>query len=162
MTLKLQRRTLLMAAGASMMLPATTGLAMTEHVVQMLNKHPENDKLRQVFFPRIIAVQPGDTVTFQATDRGHNSASTDGMVPDGAEGWKGSISKDVSVTFDTPGFYGYRCVPHASLGMVGLVVVEGDGKLDNLAAAQGVNQRGKAKAAWDEIWAEAEAMGLLA
>jgi hypothetical protein len=44
--------------------------------------------------------------------------------------------------------------------MVGLIVVQGDGMMDNLAAAQDVRQRGRASAAFDEIWAEAAEMGL--
>lgn len=80
---------------------------------------------------------------FKSVDRGHNSASIDGMLPEGAEEWNGKINDDIEVTFDKPGFYGYKCKPHATVGMVGLVVVEGEGKLDNLEAAQGVRQRGK-------------------
>lgn len=135
-------------------------LAAAEHTVEMLNKHPEDSKLRQIFLPRIVVVQPGDTVNFVATDKGHNVASSKGMIPEGAEDWKGGINKDVSVTFDVPGFYGYVCTPHASVGMVGLVIVEGDGMMDNLEAAQAVRQRGKAQAAWAEIWEEVSGMGL--
>ena len=66
------------------------------HIVQMLNKHPEDKKQKMVFYPRILQVNSGDTVTFESTDKGHNSASIKGMIPDGAESWKGKINKDVS------------------------------------------------------------------
>ena len=42
------------------------------------------------------------------------------------------INKQVDVVFDVPGFYGYQCKPHANMGMIGLIVVEGDSMLDNL------------------------------
>ena len=159
MTLISRRQALLMAGGLVMVRPSLA--VATEHTVEMLNRHPDNKKKRNVFLPRILIVQPGDTVNFVTVDRGHNSASIDGMLPEGAEEWKGKLSKDVAVTFDTPGYYGYLCTPHYALGMVGLVIVEGDGKLDNLEAAKAVKHRGRAKKEFEEIWAEAESGGLL-
>lgn len=162
MPLILNRRLLLASGGA---LLATNSIGWAEststHTVEMLNKHPEDSKKSMVFFPRILSVMPGDVVTFKGVDKGHNSASLKGMVPEGADEWKGKINQDIEVTFTQPGFYGYQCTPHASMGMVGLIVVEGEGKLDNLEAAQAVRQRGRSKTAWEEIWAEAEAAGLL-
>lgn len=130
--------------------------------VQMLTKDPNDRKNRNLFSPRIVKVKPGDTVKFVSAEKGHNSASSKGMIPEGTEGWKGKISKDVEVTFDKPGVYGYECTPHASLGMVGLVIVEGEGMTDNLEAAKKVRQRGKSKKVWQEIWAEVEEKGLVA
>ncbi|MEL6597300.1 MAG: pseudoazurin [Pseudomonadota bacterium] len=163
MPLTIRRRELLLGAGAAAGLATVgmPGIARAEaasHTVQMLNVHPENKRLRQVFFPRIQVISPGDTVVFEATDRGHNSAVIDGMIPEGTEGWDGKIGDEVSVTLDQPGLYGYKCTPHASVGMVGLVIVRGEGALDNLEAAQDVRQRGKAKSAWEEIWEEVAAM----
>lgn len=157
------RRTALLSAAATaslvLALPSRV-LAATTHEVQMLNKHPEDRKLRQVFFPRIITVEPGDTVKFLATDKGHNAQSSKDMAPEGAEEFKGKINQEVEVTFDVPGFYGYQCQPHYSIGMVGLVVVKGEGMMDNLDAAKAVTHRGKAKAVWGDIWAEVDGMDL--
>ncbi|MCV6592361.1 MAG: pseudoazurin [Silicimonas sp.] len=141
---------------------ASTGMvrAETTHEVQMLTKHPEEKKLRNVFLPRVLVVEPGDTVTFLPTEKGHNSASSKGMLPEGAEGWKGKINKEISVTFDKPGFYGYECSPHAALGMVGLVIVKGDGMTDNLDAAKSAKAKGKSKKVWKEIWEEVDGMDL--
>ncbi len=162
MPLILNRRMLLASSGA---LLATHSVGWAEshsaHTVEMLNKHPEDRTKSMVFFPRILSVMPGDVVTFKGVDRGHNSASLKGMVPEGGEDWKGRINQDIDVTFTQPGFYGYQCTPHASMGMVGLIVVEGEGKLENLDDARSVRQRGRAKSAWEEIWAEAEAAGML-
>ncbi|MEM0943131.1 MAG: pseudoazurin [Pseudomonadota bacterium] len=156
----LSRRTFVISTAALAVTAPSISLANAVSV-EMLNKHPDI-KGRMVFFPRILTVQPGDTVTFVPTDKGHNSASIKGMTPDGGETWNGKINAEVSVTLSKPGFYGYRCTPHETAGMVGLVIVEGDGKLANLEAAKGVRSRGRAKKVWEEIWAEADAQGFTA
>jgi hypothetical protein len=43
------------------------------------------------------------------------------------------LNEDFHVTLDKPGAYVYECVPHASMGMVGVILV-GDGKPANLDA----------------------------
>ncbi|MEC5293778.1 pseudoazurin [Aurantimonas sp. C2-6-R+9] len=110
-----------------------------DHEVQMLNKGADGP---MVFEPAFLQIEPGDTVTFVPTDKGHNSEAIEGMVPEGAEAWKGKISEEVSVTFTEPGIYGYKCLPHYPLGMVGLIQV-GDDPL-NLEEAKGVKHPGKA------------------
>ena len=159
MALISRREALLIAGGLVLVQPSLAVAA--AHSVEMLNRHPDDKKKRNVFLPRILTVQPGDTVNFVTVDRGHNSASIEGMLPEGAAEWKGKVSKDTAVTFDKPGYYGYLCTPHYALGMVGLIIVEGDGKLANLDAAKAVKHRGRARAEFEEIWAEAEAGGLL-
>ena len=69
----------------------------------------------------IIYIAPGDTVHFKGMNGGHNTQSA--FVPEGAESFKGDMNKNISVTFTVPGFYGYLCLPHAGLGMNGVVVV---------------------------------------
>lgn len=133
----------------------------TAHEVQMLNMHPEDRRKRMVFYPLIQVVQPGDTVKFLSVNPGHNTQSMDGMIPEGAESWKSRPSQDFEVTLTVPGIYGYQCQPHYATGMVGLIIVEGEGKLDNLEAARAVRQRGRAATTFEEIWAQAEADGLL-
>ena len=159
MTLPLNRR--LFIAGAAAIAMSGPVFANTTHIVEMLNKHPDNKKLRNVFSPNVLKVQPGDTVTFMPTDKGHNSVSIDGMMPEGAAPWKGKNSREVSVTLDMPGVYGYKCQPHYGLGMVGIIIVEGETMGDNLEAAKGVKQRGKAKAAFADLWDQVDAQGLL-
>ncbi len=163
MTLSLSRRGFIAATAASFIVPARAAFPASHGatVVQMLNKDPDDDKRRNVFSPRLLVIEPGQSVKFEATDKGHNSASFKGMIPEGAEAWKGKINEEIELTFDVPGFYGYVCTPHLSLGMVGLIVVQGDGMLDNLEAARSARHRGKAKAAFEEIWEDAEAQGLL-
>ena len=135
----------------------------TVHEVLMLNKDPDDPSKKMLFSPYMLEVNVGDTVKFVAADKGHNSESIKGMLPKGVDKWKGKINKEVEVTFGTPGFYGYQCKPHANMGMIGLIVVTVEGKLDhldNLEDAKGAKQRGKAKKAWKKLWEEADSAGL--
>jgi pseudoazurin len=121
--------TLMLCAGALLL---TVPAQAAEFEVKMLNKGPDNQMM--VFDPPFLKVQLGDTVKFVAADKGHDAESIPGMVPDGATPFKGKISQDISVTFDKPGLYGYRCVPHFGMGMVGLIEV--GGSTANLDAAK--------------------------
>ena len=144
-----------LAVGIGFTLP---GPAQAEtHEVLMYTKNPDNPKEKNVFVPKVLKIQPGDTVKFVSAQKSHNTESIKGMIPDGAEKWKSKVSKDFEITFDKPGIYGYKCTPHSSLGMVGLVVVEGDGWDADLAAMKKVKQRGKAKKVFTAIWEELEA-----
>ena len=91
-----------------------------EHEVKMLNKGTEGI---MVFEPSLVKIAPGDSIHFVAVDKGHNVESIDGMIPEGATPFKGEMNKDVTVTLDKPGVYGFKCKPHYALGMVGLIVV---------------------------------------
>ncbi|MEM9618384.1 MAG: plastocyanin/azurin family copper-binding protein [Pseudomonadota bacterium] len=157
----IDRRTMLLGASVAAVASPVLAQEPTVHEVQMLNVHPEDPRKRMVFYPRILRIKPGETVRFIPTDPAHNCQTTDGMVPDGAEGWKGGFNKVVEATPQVPGVYGYNCQPHQAAGMVGLVIVEGEGMLANLEAAKSVRQIGLAKRVWTEIWAEAEAEGHL-
>ena len=98
-----------------------------DHQVQMLNKDSEGRAMQ--FEPAFLKVAPGDTVTFIATNKGHNSESILTLTPEGAEPWKGKINEEITVTFETEGSYAYKCQPHLGLGMVGLIQV-GDGAVE--------------------------------
>lgn len=128
--------------------------------VQMLTRDPDGGGM-QAFKPRLITAKVGDTIKFIPTDPTHQSSSIDGMIPEGARGWEGEINKEVSYVVPKPGIYGFKCVPHLAAGMVGLIVVEGDGKTANLEAAKAVSHPGLAKGKFEEIFAEAESQGLL-
>ena len=97
--------------------------------VQMLNQGADGV---MVFEPSVLHVRPGDSVTFKATDLGHNAASIEGMIPAGAESWDSGMSQDVTVTFGEEGTYVYQCTPHLMMAMVGVIIV-GDSNI-NLAA----------------------------
>ena len=99
--------------------------------VKMLNQGQDGV---MVFEPSLLKINVGDTVTFKATDAAHNSASIPGMIPNGASSWNGDLSRDISVTFDVPGVYGYQCTPHAMMAMVGVIQV--DNNKENLDAVK--------------------------
>ena len=109
---------------------AATSAQAKEHQVKMLNKGAEGMML---FEPAYLNVAPGDTVKFIATNKGHNAESLPGMVPDGAVPFKGKINEEVVVRFNAPGLYGFKCLPHLGMGMVGLVQV---GSAVNKSAVQ--------------------------
>ena len=106
------------------------------------------------FEPNELKIAVGDTVHFVAKDKGHDVQSIDGMIPPGATPFKGEMNKDITVTFDKPGVYGFKCAPHYAMGMVGLIVV-GDPSV-NLQQAEAVNQVGKAKAAFAALFKDVE------
>jgi pseudoazurin len=95
-----------------------------EHEVKMLNKGSDGQAM--VFEPAFLKVKPGDTVKFVPTDKGHDAETIPGMLPEGAEPFKGKLSQELTVTFEKPGLYGYKCVPHLGMGMVGLIQVGDD------------------------------------
>tara|TARA_R110001592_G_scaffold138966_3_gene358599 strand:+ start:5467 stop:5898 length:432 start_codon:yes stop_codon:yes gene_type:complete len=105
----------------SLSLPAFAG----EHIVKMLNNGSGG---MMIFEPAVLSVNKGDTVKFVATDMAHNSAST--IIPAGAKPWKGMMSRDISVTFDTEGVYVYECSPHKMMAMVGVIKVGNANNLD--------------------------------
>jgi pseudoazurin len=124
--------------GAAMLLfGATAGAQATEVSIKTLNSGPGG---MMVFDPAFVKIQPGDTVRFVPTDKGHNAELIKGMAPEGAPTFKTVVSREETVTFDKPGLYGFKCSPHYIMGMVGLIEV-GD-KPENLEAAKAV-QHGK-------------------
>jgi pseudoazurin len=97
------------------------GSALAETVeVRMLNKSGTET---MVFEPAFVKIAVGDTIKFVPEDKGHNAESIKDMMPAGAEPFKGKMSKDVEVTFDTEGLYGVECKPHFAMGMVMTVAV---------------------------------------
>jgi len=136
-------------AAAISILALSSGASAEEHVVQMLNK---GEKGAMVFQPAFVQAAPGDTVKFVPTDKGHDAESIKGMIPDGAEPFKGKTNEEITVTLTQEGVYGVKCAPHYGMGMVALIVI---GKPVNLDAAEAVKQTGKAKTVFAELFGEA-------
>jgi pseudoazurin len=116
--MKYAYRAALIAAG---LLAAAAPAGAKEYQVKMLNKG--SDGRLMVFEPAFVKVAPGDTVRFVPADKGHNAESLPGMLPAGATPFKGKINEELVVRFAKAGLYGYKCLPHAGMGMVGLVQV---------------------------------------
>ena len=117
--------------------------------VQLLNK---GDMGAMVFQPDLIKIAPGDTVTFQPTDKGHNVETITGMLPAGATPFKGDTSKALTETFTVPGVYAVKCNPHYGLGMVAVIVVGDD--VSNLDALKGAKNPKKAQERLDAAFAQ--------
>ncbi|MEL7198609.1 MAG: pseudoazurin [Pseudomonadota bacterium] len=121
--------------------------------VEMLTRDPDTG--RQVFKPGLVRAKVGDTIVFKPTDPTHQSQSIDEMIPAGVTGWQGAINEEVSYVVPAPGIYGYKCNPHYAAGMIGLIIVEGEGMEANLEAAKGISHPGLAGKAFEELFAEA-------
>lgn len=107
-------------------LVAGAAQAETFHV-KMLNGNEHGSMLYE---PDYLLIEPGDTVKFLASQRGHNAASIDGFLPEGAKPFKGQINQEIEVTHTAPGLYGIKCSPHYDMGMVMLIQV-GKGPIDH-------------------------------
>lgn len=120
--------------------------------VKMLNRGITGS---MVFEPDYLEIKPGDSVKFIATHRSHNAASIKGMMPEGAEAFNGKIDQELQVTFDLPGFYGIKCSPHYSMGMIMMIKV-GDA-ITMPPAYRDVRQPGLARKRFDAIFKKIDA-----
>ncbi|MCH2075843.1 MAG: plastocyanin/azurin family copper-binding protein [Rhodobacteraceae bacterium] len=155
------RRSFFVSSAALALVSGTAKAAIHDgNLVEMLNKSPIDASARNVFEPRVIVVDPSEAVLFRSTDGGHNTQSMDDLIPAGAPPWKSDIGADVEITFDTSGVYPYVCTPHATAGMVGVIVVKGEGMMDNYEAAKGARYRGRARKVFGEIFDEIDAINL--
>jgi pseudoazurin len=118
------KRTALKSGIAIGILLSASSAWAADYRIEMLNKDSEGRTMQ--FEPAYLKIEPGDTVTFVPTDKGHNSQSIPDMIPAEADPWKGKINEEITVTYDQEGFYAFKCQPHLGLGMVGLIEV-GDG-----------------------------------
>tara|TARA_A100001388_G_scaffold197926_1_gene149452 strand:+ start:324 stop:758 length:435 start_codon:yes stop_codon:yes gene_type:complete len=107
--------------------------------IDMLNKL---GKEKMVYSVDVAEIDAGDTITWLPASKGHNV-----HFIAGPDGWdlpkKSKNNKEVAITFDTPGIYLYQCTPHASMGMIALVIVDGD--TSNIDAIAKAKVRGKSK-----------------
>ena len=114
--------------------------------VEMLNKRDDGAKM--VYSEDISRIDVGDTITWVPSSKGHNVHFIAG--PDGWElPAKSKNNKEVSITFDVPGVYLYQCTPHATMGMIAMVVVGDD--TSNLDAIKKMKLRGKSKKKFKKI-----------
>ena len=120
--------------------------------VEMWNKDPDDKNRKMVFSQEIVTIEAGQSVEWLATDKGHNV-----QIIAGPEGYelpkKSKLSKDVTLTFDQEGVYVYVCTPHASMGMIGIVVV-GDLTQEAVDAIKDAKVKGKSKKKFKALLAE--------
>jgi pseudoazurin len=96
-----------------------------------------------VFEPPVVFAEPGDVVRFIAVDSGHGSFSIPEMLPEEAGGWRSGIGGMTEIALDEEGVYGFRCLAHYTIGMVGLIVVGDPGA--NLEQAKAVSHPSRAQ-----------------
>ena len=126
----------------------TTPAIAEEVIIDMLNKRDDGQKM--VYSLDVAKVNVGDTIKWLPKSKGHNVEFI--KVPDGVKRSKKSkLNKEYSYTFDKSGIYLYQCTPHASMGMIALVVVGED--TSNLDAIAGYKARGKSKKKLKELLA---------
>ena len=162
--MKLTRREQLALMGGAMTAAAVPAILSAEdavegpvtHDVEMHNTDPENARERQVYAPAVVRAQPGDTIRFISVDRGHNAQSNEDWSPEGGTEWKSKINEDFEVTIDVEGAYMYECQPHASAGMIGLILV-GDVS-GNYEALKGERFRGKSRQRAEQYFEIADAI----
>ena len=118
--------------------------------VEMLNKDADGNKM--VYSQEIVEIGVGQIVKWIPTSKGHNVEIV--AAPEGFEIPKKSKNgKEVEMQFDIPGIYYYWCTPHKGMGMIGLVVVEGDiSNIDDIASAKAMGKsKKKLKALLEEV-----------
>ena len=141
------KKTAAAAAMVAAMLVAGLGHA-AEHQIRMVGEGPDGD---MAFEPAFVHAAPGDTIRFVPVDGYHNAETIRSMFPDGAEGFKGGIGEDFTVTLGEAGVYPVMCKSHYALGMVALVVVGDIPDAQTLARAVAGPHPLKAKAAFARI-----------
>ena len=115
----------------ALLVAANTATA-ADHVVKMLNSNAEGI---MVFEPGFLKIAKGDTVTFEATDAGHNAVSE--VAP--GDAWQVGFTGG-KVTFNDVGVSIYYCTPHKSMGMYGVIQVgEGGNAADAKAKADSID-----------------------
>lgn len=127
-----------------------TAASAADFEVLMLNKGTDGKTMG--FSPSFLHIEPGDTVTFIPIDKGHNAETILDMIPEQAATWKGKTDEQFTVTLTEPGLYGFKCMPHFAMGMVGLIQV-GDDR-HNLTELMNVRLPGKAAARMMELFAK--------
>ena len=113
-------------------------------IIEMLNKR---GKEKMLYGQDVAKIDVGQTITWTPDSKGHNVQFV--SVPEGVEKVKSKLSKEFSYTFEQEGVYLYVCTPHASMGMIGVVVVgESDVNLDEVLDYK---FRGKSKKKFKKI-----------
>lgn len=74
------------------------------------------------FVSAFVFIEPGDKVSWEGMN-GHNVETIDELVPEGTEKINTTIGDDVTLTFDQPGIFVYKCTPHWGARMGGVIMV---------------------------------------
>ena len=106
--------------------------------VTMNNRDSAGNRL--AFDKEILSISSGDSVTWLPVDKGHNIEMV--ASPNNLK-FSSSAGEEVTLKFEDPGIYYYRCSPHKSAGMIGLIIV--DNNYSNIEQIKSSNAPGRAK-----------------
>ena len=113
-------------------------------IIEMLNKRGKD---KMLYGQDVARIDVGQTITWTPDSKGHNVQFV--SVPEGVEKVKSKLSQEFSYTFEQEGVYLYVCTPHATMGMIGMVIVgESDVNLDEVLDYK---FRGKSKKKFKKI-----------
>ena len=102
-----------------------------EHVVEALTTGTNGDIM--VFEPGFLKVEVGDTVVFKPSDASHNAESL--FTPSLDASFVTELGEVSSILMFEECIYLYKCTPHFTLGMVGVIQVGSAGNKDQALAA---------------------------
>ena len=115
--------------------------------IDMLNKL---GKEKMVYSIKVAKVSLNDKIVWKHVSKGHNVQFI-GM-PKGVKKFKTKINKKAEYEFKISGIYLYQCTPHKAMGMIGIVVVDGD--KSNLKQIEKVKLYGKSKKIFKKLLKE--------
>lgn len=132
------RRRTLVIAGGSMLLCTRYALAVDAAEIVDISMAGTATGSQVWFRPRGLLIRPGTTVRWTNDDAAnvhtvtayHADNGKPRRMPADADSWNSGYlmpGESFSLTFDVPGVYDYFCIPHEQAGMVGRIVVKGNG-----------------------------------
>ena len=84
---------------------------------------------QNVFYPRTVVINVGDTVRWTNQDPGMSHTATSDLGPGTTFDLDlSTITPQLSHQFDGAGIFPYHCTPHQSVGMRGIVIVNGSNR----------------------------------
>ena len=141
-------------ASAFAMLVSASSVYAERIEVEMLNINADGD--RMVFSQELIEASIGDEIVFVPTDKGHNAQSVQGAIPEGQASFRGAMNQEVTYTVTEAGLTAVVCLPHQSMGMVAVIVV--DGNTDNADSVLAARVPGRGGQKIQELVEQAQSM----
>lgn len=146
----LNRRKILKLSLASTMASAVGFPAVSAEQLHPVSMWTEGAK--KFYDPAFLRANIGDVVQFVNITGNHNTESIRGMIPKGAAPWNSELNETFELRVTHEGVYGYKCTPHYTKAMVGLIVV-GE-RLENLDQAIAVKHPKEAREEFQRLFAQ--------
>jgi plastocyanin len=116
-----------MSARTARTSPITAAISLAGLALALISTatHAEDHVVNAVgvkYAPMISYIEPGDRIVWRNMI-GHNVETMDSMVPEGQEKILSELGADITATFDEVGIVVYKCTPHWTSRMGGIIVV---------------------------------------